>query len=68
MEAPVLQHRFKFPLHDHVVTMEIYAYRKLHDFEIQSCVDGYVRSLKKKKLKKNIIIKWMTIFGATPGI
>jgi hypothetical protein len=65
MEAPTLQHKFKFKLHGQTVTMQIMAYRKLHKEEIDSCVTDYVRSLKNKKLKKDITITWVTIFGAT---
>lgn len=63
MEASTLQHKFKFKLHEHTVTMKIYAYRKLQDFEIQSCISDYVRSVKRKKLKKDVEVKIQTIFG-----
>jgi hypothetical protein len=65
MEAPTLQHKFKFKLHGHIVTMKILAYRKLNVYEIKSCVYDYARSLKKKKLKKDVSITWLTLFGAT---
>ena len=68
MKSPTLQHKFKFKLHGHSVTMQIMAYRKLSKEEIDSCVIDYVRSLKKKRLKNDVIITWETIFGATDSI
>lgn len=67
-EAPTLQHEFKFKLHGHTVTMKILAYRKLTEYELNSCIYDYIRSLKKKRLKKDETVIWQTIFGATQGI
>jgi hypothetical protein len=68
MVAPTLQHKFKFKLHGHTVTMRILAYRKLYEVEINSCIADYIRSLKKKKLKKDTEVIIQTIFGATDSI
>jgi hypothetical protein len=63
MVEPTRQHKFEFKLHGQTVTMEILAYRKLNEYEINTCVTDYIRSLKKKKLKKDVVITWKTIFG-----
>ena len=68
MEAPTLQHKFKFKLHGHIVTMKILAYRKLNEYEINSCISDYARSLKKKKLKEDVVITWLTLFGVTESL
>ncbi len=68
MKAPTLQHKYKFKLHGHTVFMKILAYRKLNEYEISSCVNDYIRSLKNKKLKKDVVITWLTLFGATDSI
>jgi len=68
MEPPTLQHHFKFKLQGHTVNMKILAYRKLYEEEINSCVADYIRSLKKKKLKKDTEVIIQTIFGATDSI
>lgn len=68
MENPTLQHKFKFQLHGHTVFMNILAYRKLTDFEIETCMNEYVRSLKNRKLKNDVEITWQTLFGATGSL
>ena len=68
MNCLKIQHTRKFKLHGYTVTMRIFAYRKLTEYEIQSCISDYVRSLKKKKLKKDETITVKTIFGITDSI
>jgi hypothetical protein len=63
MLEPTLKHEFNFTLHGHTVNMKIFAYRKLDQYELNSCIADYIRSLRNKKLKKNVSVAWKTLYG-----
>lgn len=63
MKPHTIQHDLKFKLHGHTVTMKILAYRKLYQDEIDFCVEGYIKSLKKKKLKEDVEVALPTTLG-----